>query len=1076
MGIFIAMKQKVLLLGSGAIKIGEAGEFDYSGSQAIKALKEEGYAVILVNPNIATIQTSKNFADDVYFLPVAPEFVKQVIEKERPDGILLSFGGQSALNCGIALYHRGVFDRYGVKILGTPIDAIIATEDRLEFAKRLNKLGILCAKGDIAKTVDRALEIADGLGFPVMVRSGFALGGAGSGIAKTREALKDLATKALVRSPQIIIEESLKGWKEIEYEVVRDKDDNCITVCNMENFDPVGIHTGESIVVAPSQTLTNEEYYGLRQKAIDVIRDLGVVGECNIQFALNPKNGEVRVIEVNARLSRSSALASKATGYPLAYVAAKLAIGKTLPDLQNHITKKTTAFFEPALDYIVVKMPRWDLDKFDLVEVTIGSEMKSVGEVMSIARSFPEAIQKAARMLNDGYKGLIDKRFLYYTKEELTTMLQCPTSLRPFTICSALYAGISIEEIHALTDIDPWFLSQLKRIVDVYKMMVSEKENLSEQTLRLAKQHGFSDEQIADCLEKTEDDIRRMRKASRIEPVVHVIDTTAGEFPAKTNYLYMTYGGSVSEHYRESDDQERKAIVLGCGPYSIGTSVEFDWSAVTLVQSFRQQRMKTIVVNCNPETVSTDFDMSDVLYFEELTLERILDIYEHEQAPIVVSVGGQIANNLAPHLSVYEIPILGTSPKVIRKAENRQEFSALLDELSVHQPPWRECVSDEQAIRAANEIGYPIIIRPSFVLSGKSMSIIYSDEELISYLTIYKEHIFSYKLVISKFYPHAKECDVDGVAQRGDVVAFAISEHIEEAGVHSGDSTLVFPPYSLSKSLQSTLREQTSKIIQSLGLHGTFNIQYLIVDDVPYVIECNARASRSFPFVSKAMDINFISIAADVLLEKHVSFHEKTHIPYVCVKAPQFSYHKLRGADPLPRVEMTSTGEVAAFGETLEEAFLKAILATGVKYPLHKKVFISVGGDEEKQQFVPIAKTLFEHGFAIYATSGTSAFLQKYGIPSGVIGKIYESLRPTVEDLFRFQSIDVAVVISDKTKGFSPSRDMISDGYIIRRMSIDKGIPLFTNRRKFEVFLRSILSYTEKSVDVYPWSWYIQKL
>ncbi|MCX8008762.1 MAG: carbamoyl-phosphate synthase (glutamine-hydrolyzing) large subunit [Patescibacteria group bacterium] len=1070
--------QKVLLLGSGAIKIGEAGEFDYSGSQAIKALKEEGMTVILANPNIATIQTSKNMADDVYFVPITLEAITDVIRRERPDGILLSFGGQSALNCGIALHKAGVLERYNVQILGTPIEAIIATEDRLEFAKRLNNLGILCAKGDVATTVDRAVEIAQDIGFPVMVRSGFALGGAGSGIAPTKQELIDLATKALVRSPQIIVEESLKGWKEIEYEVVRDMDDNCITVCNMENFDPVGIHTGESIVVAPSQTLTNHEYYALRQKSIDVIRDLKIIGECNIQFALNPKNGEIRVIEVNARLSRSSALASKATGYPLAYVAAKLSIGKRLHELPNKVTQKTTAFFEPALDYIVVKMPRWDLDKFDNVESSIGSEMKSVGEVMSIGRSFSEAAQKAARMLNDGYLGLIDKRFFSDSKEMLLEQVKTPTSLRIFTICSALYAGASIEEIYERTHIDRWFLSELQELVDVYKTIMSQGYPMSQDLLRKAKSCGFSDEQIASTVGVEETEIRKLRKQYGIEPYVHVIDTTAGEFPAVTNYCYTTYNGRISDIGCRMSDQENKksVIVLGCGPYAIGTSVEFDWSAVSAVRTLRDQGYNAIVMNCNPETVSTDFDISDRLYFEELTYERVMDVYEREQSPMIVSVGGQIANNLAPRLAAAGVPIIGTNPANIRNAEDRRQFSKLLDHLGIHQPEWDECHSDHQAIETAKKIGYPLIIRPSFVLSGKSMSILYTDEELRSYLDYYKDLASSYNLVMSKFYAHAKECDVDGVADQGEMITFTISEHVEEAGVHSGDSTLVFPPYSLSSSIQEKIQDHTSRIVQELSLHGAFNIQYLIVDDTPYVIECNARASRSFPFVSKAMDENFIELATKVIIGLPYTHEMVKHPSYFCVKAAQFSYHKLRGADPLPKVEMTSTGEVAAFGETVEEAFLKAILATGVRYPEEKAVFVSFGGEEGKHNCLSLAQQLAQNGFQLYATSGTSAFLQQHGIEVYRVGKIYEGIHPTVEDLFRDQAISFAIVISERSKGFSPTRDMVSDGYIMRRMSIDRGIPLFTNRAKADLFIRAILRYANESLPYYPWSFYTKQL
>ncbi len=1069
--------QKVILLGSGAIKIGEAGEFDYSGSQAIKALKEEGVTVILINPNIATIQTSKEMADQVYFLPVTPDFVEQVIAAEKPDGILLSFGGQTALNCGIALHEQGILEKYKVEILGTPIDAIIATEDRSEFAKRLQKLHLHAAKGSTANTVEQGITIAKEIGYPVMLRSGFALGGAGSGIAKNEQELIELATNALTRAPQIIVEESLKGWKELEYEVVRDQKDNCITVCNMENFDPVGIHTGESIVIAPSQTLTNEEYYHLRQKAIDVIRDLKIVGECNIQYALHPTTGDLRVIEVNARLSRSSALASKATGYPLAYVAAKLALGKTLPELPNKITQKTTAFFEPALDYVVVKMPRWDLDKFDHVDTTIGSEMKSVGEVMSIGRSFPEAIQKAARMLNDGYKGVIDVGFIQQKKEELLELLKIPTSTRLFTICSAIYAGIDVQTIHQITDIDMWFLSSLADIVDTYKNLQQESQNITPELLHSAKQMGFSDLQIADAVHSKEQEIRNLRKQHAILPVVNKIDTTAGEFPAETNYLYLTYHGTSMDGYRGAHigkSSQKSVIVLGCGPYSIGTSVEFDWSAVNTVMTLRKEQVGAIIINCNPETVSTDFDISDTLYFEELTFERVMDIYDIEQAPIVVSVGGQIANNLAPKLAAQQVPILGTDPANIHRAEDRQQFSKLLDSLHIKQPEWSECHSKEQVLKAAESIGYPVIIRPSFVLSGKAMSIIVSPKELTTYLHTYAETVSQYSLVISKFLAHATECDVDGVAANGEILVTAISEHIEEAGVHSGDSTLVHPPFSISSEVQKILKKQTAQIVQELQISGPFNIQYLINNNTPCVIECNARASRSMPFVSKARDLNFISLATEVILGKKVAVVNTKSLPYVCVKAAQFSYHKLRGADPVPRVEMSSTGEVAAFGNSMYEAFLTAMIATGMKLPEKKCVFLSIGGDDGKKKFLPYVELLSAMKFTLYATSGTSEFLQNHGIESIRVGKIYEGIHPTAEDLLQNKTVDFSIVTSEKGKGFSPSKAMISDGYAIRRLSIDRGIPVLTNAAKAGIFIEALNNCTRSALPAKPWSYYLQ--
>ena len=907
--------QKVLLLGSGALKIGEAGEFDYSGTQAIKALKEEGKEVILVNPNIATIQTSEGGADRIYFLPVTPYFVEKIIAKEKPDAILLSFGGQTALNCGIELHRKGILRRHAVDILGTPIQAIIDTEDRELFAKRLHRIGLKTAKGKVVTSVGEGLALAKQLGYPVMLRTGFALGGTGSGVAQNAKVLRLLLANAFALGSQVILEECLYGWKEVEYEVVRDRDDNCVTVCNMENFDPVGIHTGESIVVAPSQTLNDREYYMLRRISIDTIRELGIVGECNIQFALHPETGEYRIIEVNARLSRSSALASKATGYPLAYVAAKLALGKTLPELRNTVTKCTSAFFEPALDYVVVKIPRWDLEKYEGVDPTIGSEMKSVGEVMSIARTFKEAIQKGVRMLNQGYEGVIDETLMRLSGAAIRKRLSTPDAKRLFVICAALARGITTKEIATLTGIDPWYLFSLERIVATYRRLM--REPLKPELLADAKRQGFSDAQIARFGESSEDAVRRLRMRYAIKPYVKRIDTMAGEFPAKTNYVYMTYAARSSDHI---PTKEKKVIVLGGGPYAIGTSVEFDWCAVTTVARLRHHGIKTVMVNCNPETVSTDYDHSDYLYFEELSLERVRDIYDLEKSPLMLSVGGQIPNNLAPKLDRLGIPILGSDAKTIVAAEDRHAFSKLLDALDIAQPAWEEAHSVVHSLTMAKKIGFPVLLRPSFVLSGRAMLVIENEAQLTAYLKHLDLDIRRHPLVISRFLQGATECDFDGVAGRGSIIASALSEHVEHGGVHSGDATLVLPAFSLSPAVQKDIADAARRIVRELRVNGPFNIQFLVSHGIPYVIECNLRASRSFPFVSKVVRENFISLATDVALGKHVKPVSEKPMRAVAVKVPQFSFKRLRGADPVLRVEMSSTGEVAAFGRDKYEA------------------------------------------------------------------------------------------------------------------------------------------------------------
>ncbi len=1076
----LSTQEKILLLGSGALKIGEAGEFDYSGTQAIKALKEEGKQVILINPNVATIQTSEGLADEIYFLPVTPFFVEKVIKKEKPSGILLSFGGQTALNCGMELAKSGVLEKYNVRILGTPIQAVIDTEDRELFSKRLAKIGLKTAKGKIITSAEEGMQFAEELGFPVMLRTGFALGGTGSGVARDRETLQKLLTNAFATAPQVILEESLEGWKEIEYEVVRDQADNCITVCNMENFDPVGIHTGESIVIAPSQTLNNHEYFLLRQVAIDAIRELKIVGECNIQYAVNPKNSDYRIIEVNARLSRSSALASKATGYPLAYIAAKLALGKNLPDLQNLITQKTSAFFEPALDYVVVKIPRWDLDKYSHAINEIGSEMKSVGEVMAIGRTFEEAIQKGARMLNDGYEGVLDKAFSQETRKQLTEKVKKPNSMRLFTICSAMREGVTLEQIHQITGIDMWFLAKLKHIVAMYQKLskssfVSFEKNPD--LLLSAKQLGFSDRQIGGILKKKEDDVRTLRKKLRILPVVKRIDTMAGEFPAKTNYLYLTYHGTESDHVPNA--KEKKAMVIGGGPYSIGTSVEFDWCAVNTIQTLKKNGLSTVMINCNPETVSTDYDNSDYLYFEVLSLERILDIWDIEQSPCVVSVGGQIPNNLAPKLATHRVPLLGTKAENIYRAEDRKTFSKLLDNLKIPQPTWGEARTLKQAKELAVKLDYPILVRPSFVLSGRAMSVLESEKNLDRYMSRkdidFKEH----PLVMSRFLSDATECDFDGVSQDGKIIAYAISEHLEGGGVHSGDSTLTLPAVGLSRSMQDHLRDVAAKIVGALDVNGPFNIQFLVLNDVAYVIECNLRASRSLPFVSKTLHVNFIQMATEVMLGKKVKPVTLTKLPFQAVKVPQFSFHKLRGTDPVLRVEMSSTGEVAAFGKDMHDAYLKGLYATNVKPPQKKAVLVSLGGSKSKLRFLSSCGHLIQMGFTIFGTSGTVLFLKENGIAATAVGKIQETQKhPNVTDLLALRSIDFAIVIPGRYKNNEVEQLYLdnTDGYTMRRMAIDFGIPIFTTVDNAAHFVDALAKYELEDLEVKSWSEYMSQL
>ncbi len=1056
------MLKKVLVLGSGALKIGEAGEFDYSGSQALKALKEEGIGAVLINPNIATIQTSKELAGKIYFLPVTPYFVEQVIKKEKPDGIFLSFGGQTALNCGLELERKGIFDKNQIKVLGSPVKSIEVTEDRELFAGELDKIDVKVPKGGFARSLDQALKIAGDLGYPVLIRSGFSLGGLGSGVIENKEGLIKMVTIALKQAPQIAIEEYLKHWKEIEYEVVRDKDGNKITVCNMENMDPLGVHTGESVVVAPSQTLNNYQYHYLRKISLQVIEHLGIVGECNIQFALNPKNNDYRVIEVNARLSRSSALASKATGYPLAYVAAKIALGFTLPELKNNVTLSTSAFFEPALDYIVIKIPRWDLQKFVGAKEYIGSEMKSVGEVMAIGRSFPEVLQKAIRMLETGQDGLLGNG------ADDTQLL--PTTERLFALAQRFGKGESVENIYQATGIDPWFLYQIKEIAEFENSLQSSA--FSRQAILNAKKLGFSDKLLAKAFKTTEEEIRKFRKKNGITPKVKHIDTLAAEYPARTNYLYLTYHGEESEVESRvkslESSKEEKAIVLGSGPYRIGSSVEFDWCSVTAAQTLRKKGLETVIINCNPETVSTDYDCADKLYFEELTFERLSDIYDIEgDAGLVLSFGGQVPNNLAMACFKAGYHILGTSPQNIDRAENREKFSKLLDRLGIEQPVWQSLENPDAALGFAKRIGYPVLIRPSYVLSGSAMNVAYSSSDLKKYLQSASDVSPQHPVVISKFVEGAKEIEVDGVGDNGNLLIYAISEHVENAGVHSGDATIVLPPQKLYLRTIKKIKDATKKIIQALDINGPFNIQFLAKDNKIQVIELNLRASRSFPFVSKVTGYNFVEMATKVMLGEKLSGDFKTlDLDYVGVKAPQFSFSRIKGADPRLRVEMSSTGEVACFGDDLQEAYLKAILATGFKWP-KKNVFLTIGGEENKLDMLASAKQLSVLGFKIYATEHTNKFLSRHGIKSCRVYKISEDLHPSVLDLLK-NGIDLVINISEPG-----SEKGETDGYIIRRNCVDLGIPLITNLQSAELLVSSLATKKLADLQIKSWDEYV---
>lgn len=1067
--------KKVLLLGSGALKIGEAGEFDYSGSQALKALKEEGIETILINPNIATVQTSDGFADKIYFLPVTPYFVEKVIEKERPDGILLAFGGQTALNCGVALYKSGVLEKYSLKVLGTPVQAIMDTEDRELFIKKLDEINVKTIKSEAVNTIADALTAAEQLGYPVIVRAAYALGGLGSGFCDTPEELIALTEKALSFSPQVLIEKSLKGWKEVEYEVVRDKYDNCITVCNMENFDPLGIHTGESIVVAPSQTLSNEDYHYLRQLAIKIIRHIGIVGECNVQYAYDPKSMEYRVIEVNARLSRSSALASKATGYPLAFVAAKLGLGYGLFELKNSVTKCTSAFFEPALDYIVCKIPRWDLGKFHGVSREIGSSMKSVGEVMAIGRTFEEAIQKGLRMIGQGMHGFAGNREIKV--EDIKQALADPTDKRIFIISQAMTHGYSVDEIHSLTNIDKWFLYKLKHIIDT----AAELQNFNEindiplPLLRLAKEQGFSDFQIArevrkDNLDSNTDslEVRKLRKANGILPVVKQIDTLAAEYPAQTNYLYLTYNGTENDVDYLND--KRSVVVLGSGAYRIGSSVEFDWCSVNALMTIKKEGWRSVMINYNPETVSTDYDMCDRLYFDELTFERVMDILDLEQPHgTILSVGGQIPNNLATRLDEQGINILGTSATSIDNAEDRHKFSAMLDTLGIDQPRWRELTSFEDINQFIDEVGFPVLVRPSYVLSGAAMNVCSNNDELDRFLRLAANVSKQHPVVVTEFIQNAKEIEMDAVAQNGEIKVYAISEHIEFAGVHSGDATICFPPQKLYVETMRRIKKVSSQIAKALNISGPFNIQFLAKNNDIKVIECNLRASRSFPFVSKVIKINFIDIATKVMMGIPVEKPNKSafDLDYVGIKASQFSFSRLQGADPVLGVDMSSTGEVGCIGDDTNEAILKSMLSVGYKVP-QKAVLLSTGTPKQKADLLDAAHLLHNHGFTLYATGGTHKFLNENGIPAVRVYWPSESdMQPQALSLLHNKQIDLVVNIP---KNLSSTE--LSNGYKIRRAAIDLNVPLITNARLASAFITAFTSMPLDKIEIKHWAEY----
>lgn len=1069
--------KKVLLLGSGALKIGEAGEFDYSGSQALKALREEGVETVLINPNIATVQTSEGVADQIYFLPVQPYFVERVIEKERPDGILLAFGGQTALNCGVALYREGILDKYGVQVLGTSVQAIMNTEDRELFVEKLNEIGVKTIKSEACESIEAARKAAAELGYPVILRAAYALGGLGSGFCDNEDELNRLAEKAFSFSPQVLVEKSLKGWKEIEYEVVRDRYDNCITVCNMENFDPLGIHTGESIVVAPTQTLTDRESQKLRSLAIKIIRHIGIVGECNVQYALDPNSEDYRVIEVNARLSRSSALASKATGYPLAFVAAKLGMGYGLFELKNSITKTTSVFFEPALDYVVCKIPRWDLSKFRGVDKELGSSMKSVGEVMAIGRTFEEAIQKGLRMIGQSMHGFVENKELEI--DDIDVALREPTDKRVFIISKAMHKGYTIDQIHELTKIDKWFLEKLKHIIDIDERMKALKNvnNLDKELLRTAKIYGFTDFQIARAVGLEEEvgnmhkamlTIRQLRKNYGILPVVKQIDTLAAEYPAHTNYLYVTYSGVASDISFDRDN--RSIIVLGSGAYRIGSSVEFDWCGVQALNTIRREGFRSVMINYNPETVSTDYDMCDRLYFDELTFERVMDIIEFESPyGVIVSTGGQIPNNLAMRLDAQNVPILGTSAKDIDNAEDRAKFSSMLTRNNISQPEWSALTSMDDINKFIDKVGFPVLVRPSYVLSGAAMNVCSNRDELERFLKLAANVSEDHPVVVSRFIEHAKEIEMDAVANKGEIIAYAISEHIEFAGVHSGDATIQFPPQKLYVETVRRIKRVSRQIAKELHISGPFNIQFMARDNDILVIECNLRASRSFPFVSKVLKLNLIDLATKVMLGKPVEKPNKNlfDLDYVGIKASQFSFNRLQKADPVLGVDMSSTGEVGCLGDDTNDALLKSMLAVGQGIP-KKTILLSTGGAKQKAEMLDAAKKLVENGYELYATGGTSKYLDDNGVRNvRVYWPSEEGKEPQALTLLHEKKIDMVVNIP---KDLTPRE--LTDGYKIRRASIDLNVPLVTNSRLASAFINAFCTLKLSDIDIKSWAEY----
>ena len=1068
--------KKVLILGSGALKIGEAGEFDYSGSQALKALREEGVSTVLINPNIATVQTSEGVADQIYFLPVQPYFVERVIAKERPDGILLSFGGQTALNCGVELDRTGVLKKYGVRVLGTPVKAIMNTEDRELFVERLDEINVKTIKSEACENIQQARAAAKTLGYPVIVRAAYALGGLGSGFADNEEELNTLCEKAFSFSPQVLVEKSLKGWKEIEYEVVRDRYDNCITVCNMENFDPLGIHTGESIVIAPSQTLTNSEYHKLRALSIKIVRHIGIVGECNVQYAFDPQSEDYRVIEVNARLSRSSALASKATGYPLAFVAAKLGMGYGLFELKNSVTKTTSAFFEPALDYVVCKIPRWDLSKFRGVDKELGSSMKSVGEVMAIGRNFEEAIKKGLRMIGQGMHGFVENKELQIP--DLDAALREPTDKRVFVISKAMHKGYTVDQIHDLTKIDRWFLNKLKHIIDIDEALKRRNINtLDKELLREAKVYGFTDFQIARAvgLEGEEQNmhkamliVRRLRKGFGIVPVVKQIDTLAAEYPAQTNYLYVTYAGVASDVSFSND--RNSVIVLGSGAYRIGSSVEFDWCGVQALNTIRKQGYRSIMINYNPETVSTDYDMCDRLYFDELTFERVMDIIDAETPHgVIVSTGGQIPNNLAMYLDEQNVPILGTAAKDIDNAEDRAKFSSMLTENGINQPEWSALTSMDDIDKFVDRVGFPVLVRPSYVLSGAAMNICSNKDELTRFLQLAANVSEDHPVVVSKFIEHAKEIEMDAVAQNGEIMAYAISEHIEFAGVHSGDATIQFPPQKLYVETVRRIKRISRQIAKQLHINGPFNIQYMARDNDILVIECNLRASRSFPFVSKVLKLNFIDLATKIMLGVPVEKPNKNlfDLDYVGIKASQFSFNRLQKADPVLGVDMSSTGEVGCLGDDSSTALLKSMLSVGQRIP-KKTVLLSTGGAKQKAEMLDAAKMLLQHGYELYATGGTSKYLTENGIENTLVyWPSDEGKAPQALDLLHEKKIDMVVNIP---KDLTPRE--LTNGYKIRRAAIDLNVPLITNSRLASAFITAFCNVSMDDIDIKAWGEY----